>query len=230
MSLFRLFSLLTLIIFFSFGTIVGCDGGGDGGGGGDENNGPGPVTTIQMAEISFAASLFGRFALDNLTFNPTLTFDEPEFTPAGPIDGKTVQGVTFMFDIGGMPSDDAAVGLSLGPEDTPLLTPPLIEGDDAGVLTLIFDPTVGSVSFDFSLSDIVDIPDAATIRIFDEMGELIDTASADASVPPGFLFPEGTLGLGTNGIVNAIEKIDSEYSTQHEFNYPDTGWKIETLD
>jgi len=31
---FRLFSFLIIIIFFSFGTIVGCDGGGDGGGGG----------------------------------------------------------------------------------------------------------------------------------------------------------------------------------------------------
>jgi len=30
MSPFRLFSLLILIIFFSFGSIVGCDGGGDG--------------------------------------------------------------------------------------------------------------------------------------------------------------------------------------------------------
>jgi len=35
MSPFRLFSLLILIIFFSFGSIVGCDGGGDDGNGGD---------------------------------------------------------------------------------------------------------------------------------------------------------------------------------------------------
>ena len=33
MSPFRLLSFLILIIFFSFGSIVGCDGGGDGGGG-----------------------------------------------------------------------------------------------------------------------------------------------------------------------------------------------------
>jgi len=229
---------LFLLVFVAFGSfiVIGCDGGGgDSGGGGDEINGPGPITTIQMAEISFAPSLLGRFALDNLTFNPTLTFDELEFSPPEPINGKTVQGVTFFFTVGGMPSIDATVvleqlGLPAGPGDTPLITPPIIEGDDTGLLTLIFDPPVGSVSFDFSLGDIVDIPDAATIRIFDEMGDFIATASADASVPPGFIFPEGTLGLGTNGIVNAIENIDSEYSTQNEFNYSDTGWEIKTLD
>ena len=192
MSLFRLVSFLILII--SFGTIVGC-GGNDG-----------VPEGIERAEISFSPFVNFRFAIDNLTFNPTLTFDEPEFTPAGPIDGKTVQGVTFMFDIGGMPSDDAAVGLSIGPGDTPLLTPPIIEGDDAGVLTLLFSPPVTSISFDFALNDTVDIPDAATITIFDVSDNPIGTATADATVPPMFLFAEGTLEINTNGQPKTIQR------------------------
>jgi hypothetical protein len=174
---------------------------------------------ISRAEISFASA--ERFALDNLAFNPLLTFDEPEFSPAGPINGKTVQGVTFSFTVDGAISTDAAVGLSTGPGITPLLTPPIIEGDAEGLLVLIFDPPVNSVSFDFSLgtSGFDDIPDGATIRIFDETDNLLGTASADAIVPQGFLFHEGTLGINSDGQkLNAIGKHDSLIKSQNHLN------------
>ncbi|MCK5391272.1 MAG: hypothetical protein KAJ31_02505 [Deltaproteobacteria bacterium] len=207
MNYLRLVGIAVLFVLVGLGTVGGC--GSSGGGGGEDGNGDGVVAgkNIVSAEITFAASLLGRFALDNLSFNPLLTFDEPEFSPPEPINGKTVQGVTFLFTVDGIPSSDAMVlleedGLEAGPGDTPLITPPLIEGDDSGVLTLVFDPPVDSISFDFSLSDIVDIPDAVTITIFDE-GESIDNllgnASADAIVPQGFIFPEGTLEINTNG-------------------------------
>ncbi len=207
MNYLRLVGIAVLFVLVGLGTVGGC--GSSGGGGGEDGNGDDVVAgkNIVSAEITFAASLGGRFALDNLSFNPVLTFDEPEFSPPEPINGKTVQGVTFLFTVDGIPSSDAMVlleqdGLEPGPGDTPLITPPILEGDDSGVLTLVFDPPVDSISFDFSLSDIVDIPDAVTITIFDE-GESIDNllgnASADAIVPQGFIFPEGTLEINTNG-------------------------------
>ena len=69
---------------------------GDGNGNGDDVV---AGKDIVSAEITFAASLGGRFALDNLSFNPVLTFNEPEFSPPEPINGKTVQGVTFLFTV-----------------------------------------------------------------------------------------------------------------------------------
>ncbi|MDA2921107.1 hypothetical protein MYX76_16730, partial [Desulfobacterota bacterium AH_259_B03_O07] len=195
--------------------------------GGTQPPPPGETTkTVAMAEITFSSDTLGeRFALDNLIFNPVLTFDEPEFFPPGPIDGKIVQGVTFFFTVEGIPSTDAAVGLSTGPEDTPLITPPIIEGDATGLLTLIFNPPVGSVSFNFALTALVDIPNGATISLFDESDNLLGTASADATVPLGFIFAEGTLGLSTSGLVKTIEKRDSVYPPQPMFSGSDTGWE-----
>jgi len=219
----RLLIKTFLIVFIAVGNIGGCGGGG-GNGGGDVGGDGDSENEITIAEISFASAF--RFALDNLTFNPVLTFDEPQFSPPGPIDGKTVQGVTFSFTVEGIPSTDAAVGLNPGPEDTPLITPPNIEGDAAGLLTLIFDPPVSSVSFDFALnSSDEDILDGATISIFDESNNLLGTASADAIVPQGFIFPEGTLGISTNGQLSVIQKHDSEIPSQRGFSGSDTGWE-----
>jgi hypothetical protein len=199
MTILRLISISILFIMIALVTIGGCGGGGGDGGepvnGGGNGNGQNLIT---IAEITFAGP--GRFGLDNLSFNPLLTFDEPEFSPPGPIDGKTVQGVTFSFTVDGVQSNDAAVGLSTGPGTTPLVTPPIIEGDAAGLLALIFEPPVNSVSFDFGLDPLLeDVADAATINIFDANDNLLGTASADAIVPVGFLFPEGTLGINSDG-------------------------------
>lgn len=208
----QMFSIALLFILIAFGTIGGCGGGGDGSGNGDDEN------LITIAEISFASA--GRFGLDNLSFNPLLTFDEPEFSPPGPIDGKTVQGVTFSFTVDGVQSTDAAVGLSTGPGTTPLVTPPIIEGDAAGLLVLIFEPPVNSVNFDFGLDTFLeDIDDASTISIFDENDNLLGTASADAIVPEGFLFPEGTLGINSDGQkLNAAAKQDSLINSQNHLS------------
>jgi len=81
------------------------------------------------------------------------------------------------------------------------------------------------VSFNFALSGLpLDITNAATISIFNESGDLIGTASADATVPPGFAFPEGTLGLSTSGLVKTIEKRDPVSPPQRGFSGSDTGW------
>jgi len=209
----KCFSIILLFLLIAIGTIGGC------GGGGGDGDGEG-LFDITIAEISFSAAAF-RFAIDNLSFNPDLTFDEPEFFPPGPIDGKTVQGVTFSFTVGGIPSTDATVGLSGGPGDTPLISPPIIEGDAAGLLVLIFEPPVNSVSFDFGLNAVGfdDIPDGATIRIFDETNNLLATASADAIVPQSFLFHEGTLGISSDGQkLNAIGKHDSLIKSQNHLS------------
>jgi len=90
-----LFSLTLLFVFIAIGTISGC---GSSGGDGDKIV-VDDFGIITRAEISFSAAAI-RFAIDNLTFNPDLTFDEPEFNLPGntggvAVDGITVQGVTF---------------------------------------------------------------------------------------------------------------------------------------
>jgi hypothetical protein len=157
-----------------------------------------PRPRIARAEIAISGQA-SRFAIDNLGYgNTLLTFDEPEFSPAGPINGKTVSGVTFLFTVGGQPSSDAAVGLSVGPGDTPHLSPPIIEGDAAGLLVLLFDPPVDAMQLDFATNPVQGAITSAGLRVFDGAGNLLDTTSQIGEVPAGFVFPEGTLGASAN--------------------------------
>jgi len=93
MDYLRLLGIAVLFVLVGLGTVGGC--GSSGSGGGEVGNGDGDELVegknIVSAEITFAASISGRFALDNLSFNPVITFDEPEFSPPEPINGKTVQ-------------------------------------------------------------------------------------------------------------------------------------------
>ena len=58
-----------------------------------------------------------------------ITFDE--LSVGTVIDGQTIDIVTFDFSVGGASSSDAAISLA-GPGDTPLFTPPNLEGDRSG--------------------------------------------------------------------------------------------------
>jgi hypothetical protein len=115
-----------------------------------------------------------------------------------------VRGVTFGFAVDGAPSTDAAVGLNNGPGDTPRIDPPILEGDAAGVLTLSFDPPVGSVSFDYATNPVENAITSATLVVFDAAGRTLSSATQIAEVPGGFIFPEGSLGAsGTAAAVRA---------------------------
>ncbi len=155
------------------------------------------VPIIETVEISFSSEA-NRFSLDNLEFEQTsITFDEPEFFPMVPIDGISLDGVTFLFTVGGEPSEDAVIGSGVG--NTPLMSPPMIEGSTSGLVTLVFDPLVkGTLAFDFALSTANQfVPVAVSVTPFDESGQsFFTTKTASASAPGGeFLFPEGTLEM-----------------------------------
>ena len=66
----------------------------------------------------------------------TLSFDEVPFQP---VDGLDVSGVTFGFQIGGVPSTDAHYN-AFGPGTTTFVQDPSLEGNAAGVLTLDVRP------------------------------------------------------------------------------------------
>jgi len=71
MSPLRLFSLLILIILFSFGSIVGCDGGGDGGGGC-----PFDINTLTNGNNAFTAVSVWDCIEDDLEFFEFIIFDD----------------------------------------------------------------------------------------------------------------------------------------------------------
>jgi hypothetical protein len=93
-----------------------------------------------------------------------LSFDG--VTP-GPVDGLTVQGVTFGFRVGGVASTAATIGLSGGPGPTPLNSPPNLEGPANGILTLNFSTPTLLLRFGSHLSTTADVPLGLTVQIFD---------------------------------------------------------------
>lgn len=158
-----------------------------------------PPARIARAEITISGQAF-RFALDDLRFgNTTITFDEAGFQAPSPVNGKSVNGVTFFFSLEGAPSSDATVGGSTGPGDTPLIAPPILEGSAAGILVLQFNPPVEALRFSFATNPVEGAITSAGLRIFDVRGALLGATSQIGSVPPGFVFPEGSLGAAAGG-------------------------------
>jgi len=88
------------------------------------------------------------------------------------------------------------------------------------------------IEFDFALDVVLeDIPDAVTVTLFENNGDnIFGSSSADAIVPEGFLFPEGSFGAGVFGDIqqfNALEKNGPRSPSQQESSDLgdfDTGW------
>jgi hypothetical protein len=78
----------------------------------------------------------------------TLTFDELPFQP---VDGLSISGVTFGFQLGGVPSTDANYG-AFGPGSTTYVQDPSLEGNSAGVLTMTFDQPTTVLEFGIARS------------------------------------------------------------------------------
>lgn len=104
------------------------------------------------------------FATPALAAKPvtTLTFDELPFQP---VDGLSFSGVTFGFQIGGVPSTDANYG-AFGPGSTTFVQDPSLEGNSAGVLTLTFDQPTTVLEFGLARSCICTLTPGVSVELF----------------------------------------------------------------
>ena len=97
--------------------------------------------------------------------NPiTFTFGELPFQP---VNGLSFQGVTFTFQIGGLPSLDANYN-SAGPGIITFVQDPSLEGDAAGILTLDFAQAASSLQFGVALSTGAALAPGFTVLLFDQ--------------------------------------------------------------
>lgn len=92
----------------------------------------------------------------------TLNFDEVPFQP---VDGLDVSGVTFGFQIGGVPSTDAHYN-AFGPGTTTFVQDPSLEGNAAGVLTLTFDQPTTVLEFGLARSCICTLTPGVSVEVF----------------------------------------------------------------
>jgi hypothetical protein len=92
----------------------------------------------------------------------TLTFDELSFQP---VDELSFSGVTFGFQIGGVPSADANYG-GFGPGSTAFVQDPSLEGSSDGVLTLTFDQPTTVLEFGIARSCICTLTPGVSVELF----------------------------------------------------------------
>jgi hypothetical protein len=93
----------------------------------------------------------------------TLTFDE---LPTQPVNGLSFMGVTFGFQVGGLPSGDARYNAE-GPGDFTFIQGRVLEGDAAGILTLDFPEPTPFLAFGIALSTLNAVMPGVTIQLFD---------------------------------------------------------------
>ena len=92
----------------------------------------------------------------------TLTFDE---LSAQPVQGLSVNGVTFGFTIAGVASADA-VYAGAGPGTTTWIQDPSLEGSAFGTLTLTFDQPTTVLEFGVARVCICTLPEGAAVELF----------------------------------------------------------------
>ncbi len=111
----------------------------------------------------------------------TLTFDE---LAAQPVEGLSFKGVTFSFEVGGSASSDATYSVDLGLGDTAFSSDPVLEGDAAGFLTVVFSVPTSGLSFGLLLLGGSDYTPAAVANLYSDKGLLLDSRSIDTGAVP----------------------------------------------
>ena len=103
----------------------------------------------------------------------TLTFDE---LPTQPVDGLSYMGITFGFEIGGIPSTDAVYN-GIGPGTLTYLQDPTLEGNAAGILTLDFATPTNQLQFGAALNSYDTVTPGYTVTLYDPASQLIGVYS-----------------------------------------------------
>ncbi len=115
-------------------------------------------TTNASKSAAVTASVAGR---------TTIAFDE---LPANTfVNGQSVLGATFGFEVAGIDSLDAYFNALIGavPGTTQNLTDPVLEGNAAGVLTVDFSTTATNISFGVARSQSGTLPNALQVTLLD---------------------------------------------------------------
>lgn len=154
-----------------------------------ETNAPRP------AAAASASSAVGR---------ATIAFDElPQGTP---VNGQSVLGATFGFQIAGVDSLDASFGS--GPGTLQNLSDPVLEGNAAGVLTVDFSAPATNISFGVARSQSGTITNALQVTLLDSNLNVISSTSVTLQQIQGF--PEA---LFTYSGTVAVRRMVLDFTT-----------------
>lgn len=132
----------------------------------------------------------------------TLTFDE---IPSQPVHGLSFSGVTFGFEVEGVPDLDANYG-GFGPDGVAYLELQVLEGTTAGILTFIFDQPTPELSFGVAVNEHVNTPSGLLVDLYDGAGLLLDSISVDLA--PLSSFAEALFSWSGPAVKRAVLDFD----------------------
>ena len=122
------------------------------------------VLGVSRQTAKVAAGLLLAVAGERKAGAALIAFDE---LPTQPVNGLSLQGVTFGFKIGGLASADALFNSNaLGANTTLNLQSPTLEGNAGGGLTLDFAPPMSDLSFNVARLTGLTLT-GATVALFD---------------------------------------------------------------
>jgi hypothetical protein len=104
------------------------------------------------------------FSAPALAAKPVTTLTFTELT-VQPVNGVSVSGVTFGFEVGGVSSADAIYG-GFGPGSITFVQDPSLEGNAGGVLTLTFDRPTTVLEFGIARSCICTLAPGVSVELF----------------------------------------------------------------
>jgi hypothetical protein len=127
-----------------------------------------------------------------------LTFTE---LPQQAVNGITVSGVHFSFDVGGTPSTEALYNGEL-PVSTTYLDDRVLTGRADGTLTLDFSHTTSTLAFGIVLNTLDLMQPGIFVELFDSGLQSIGTSTLDTN--PLILFSEGQFSYAGTPISRAV--------------------------
>ncbi len=159
---------------------------------------------IIMKTIPVIGFLGGFSLFTTVLWATTLTMTE---VPRQPVNGLTVDGVTFHFSINGTPSIDAFYN-AISAGAITYVQDPSLEGNALGVLTMDFAVPTNGLQFGVARSTLAPLTPGLEVSLFD-----------------GLLNPLGTFALDTNSLITFSEGLFISNLTigRAELSFPDAG-------
>jgi hypothetical protein len=134
----------------------------------------------------------------------TLSMDE---VSKQPIDGLSLEGVTFGFTVDGATSTDANYDTGDGGEQH-FTQEPVIEGTASGVLALDFDVPTKRLDFGVSLYTDEAISPGFSVELFDASRQSLGVTDVDTSPRSGDTFSEGQFSYTGVPVARAVISFD----------------------
>jgi hypothetical protein len=154
-----------------------------------------------------AAVLFGSLYASAASATTTIGYGS---LPQEPVNGVTVDGVTFGYTEFGSASPEALFNVDIGAGNTQNVDEAALVGFTDGILTLNFASPVSHISFAAALTTNASLTPGFSVSVFDAAGDVLDSTNVDTT--PLAVFSEGEFsydGADATSVAISFDSVDA---------------------